>query len=306
MIRRSLRRPWPALLAVPVWLGPWMIDPAPPAGLLVTRPPGDTPGATLRLAPQGDAPISGNVSATFDFVDQPFDGGSLLAELSAPATAVQAQLRVDDQWLVNLAAGPTATAAFGPGRRLTLAVQLQGAAPQGWHLTLRGLQFQQHGWRLIYGHDAQGLRVRARAADALVLGADPDWAELGWPVAGSVAASRLLTGQRVRGQLHSALPAQGLKALVSLDDVPHLAAANGAFALPLGGARRFGLSLHAAAAQPADAAWQVELSQLQVDDAASAGGCAVRGAATPAATSALALAVAAVASWRRRFKRSRA
>ena len=294
--RRAL---WPGLCAVPLWLGPWMLDSAPPAGLQVSRPVSDIAGSTLRVGPQGSAEVSGMVKATFDFVDAGFDGGIAQIHLAAPATAVQAQLRVDDQLVVQLASGPTATVAFGAGRRLTLVVQAVDAPPQGWQVLLRGLQFDQQGWRLAYAHNSAGLRARAYAADRVELSADPDWAELGWPVAGTVAATRVISGQTVRGVLTSSLPAQGLDALLTLDDVPQQAHA-GAFSLPLGGTGRLALVLHAEAEQPAHASWRVQVSDLRVDSQAEDSGCAARGAATPPGWMALALSAVLVARWRYR------
>lgn len=291
---------WPGLCAVPLWLGPWMLDAAPPAGLQVTRPASEIAGSTLRISPNGDSAVSGTVKATFDFVDAAFDGGIAQIHLAAPATAVQAQLRVDDQLVVQLASGPTATVVFGAGRRLTLVVQALDAAPQGWQVLVRGLQFDQQGWRLAYAHNSAGLRARASAPDRVELSADPDWAELGWPVAGTVAATRVISGQTARGVLASTLPAQGLDALVTLDNVPQFAAVPGAFALNLGGTRRLALVLHAEAEQPADASWRVQVRDLQVDTQPEDSGCAARGAATPPDWMALALSVALVARWRYR------
>lgn len=297
------RVPWPGLCAVPLWLGPWMLDSAPPAGLQVSRPASEIAGSTLRIAPSGDTAVSGTVKATFDFVDADFDGGIAQIHLAAPATAVQAQLRVDDQLVVQLASGPTATVVFGAGRRLTLVVQALDAAPQGWQVLVRGLQFDQQGWRLAYAHNSAGLRARASAPDRVELSADPDWAELGWPVAGTVAATRVINGQTARGVLASTLPAQGLDALLTLDNVPQLAQA-GTFSLPLGGTRRLALVLHAEAEQPADASWRVQVRDLRVDPQPEDSGCAARGAATPPGWMALALAAALVARWRYRQGRS--
>jgi hypothetical protein len=305
--------------AAPLWLGPWLVDPPPPQGLAVTRPDTGVPGASLRVAPTGKGPAVGLVRATFDFVDTDFDSGHAVIELAAAPTAVHAQVRVDGQVVAMQTVAGRATLALPHGRRVILEVQALDATQTAWNVTLHGLVFHKSGWTLVYSHDMAGLRAVAEGPDAVRLAVDPDWAELGWPLAGTVAATRQLRGRVLTGNIGKTLPDAGMQALLSVDDVPRLVPQAGALALDVTGGRELAVILHAAAAMPGKAKWHVELTQLRLDDAAVAdptaptptaagdvaplglaSGCAAaRGPGASAAGLLLALAGLAVACWRR-------
>lgn len=271
----------PTVQAAPLWLGPWLVDPQPPPGLAVSRPATGVPGASLRVAPSAKGPPVGLVRATFEFVDAEFDGGSALVELAAAPTAVHAQVKVDGQVVAVLSKSGTHPVLLPAGRRVMLELQALDATATGWQVTLHGLVVTKAGWTLTYSHDMAGLRAVVVAPDAVVLRVDPDWAELGWPLAGTVAASRTLAGRTLTAEVTQTLPPGTLQSLLSVDDVPFLVPQPGPLTLKLADGAKLALLLHAKAEVPGQAHWQVGLRHLRLDDAALA--VATPGTTTPTA-----------------------
>ncbi len=294
----------PLALAAPVWLGPWRLDAAVPAELVVTRPDLGLPGATLRIEPTGLGLVTTQLQATFDLVDRDFDAAHAEVELATTPTSVHAELWVDGQPWATLTPNLVENVTIPKGRRLTLLVNATQAAASGWHVQLRGLLFEQSGWTLAYSHDVAGLRAQATDLATVVVGADPDWAELAWPVTGTVAATRAVAGDAIQAHVINNLPEQGAAAVLAVDDVPRAVPHTGPLQLDIARANHLTLTVHASAAQPWQRNWQVQLDHVQVGSRAETGCSAGRHPMTPSTTRQLlillAVPLALLACWRRR------
>lgn len=318
------------LAGVAVWLGlggllagavdyqgVWAVEAGP--GLVVDRPESPHPGATLRVRPAGTGPVTSQVRAVLEWPDQTFDGVQLLVATGFDPKRVHARLRIDGELAALLE--PTTNRAIDlnqAGHRLELEVVVQEAAPKGWEVQISRLVLRKTGFRVLYSHDAAGLIGWVEGPGRVRLGVDPDWAELGWPLAGSLTLQREPPGgvQGLGFRVMSALPHAGLQARASVDglplelfDGPAVVAQPRTYAVAGQNAE---VSLRATVASPGQKSWTITFDDLDfgmpvaepgsatasepsAPGSGMAGGCT---AGTPGQPAGVALlAVLAIAAW---------
>lgn len=204
------------------WTGMWGLDAEALSGVAVTYPSTGEPGSAVRVAPDGTGPGSGHLVAWLDATLLGFDGVHVTVDRDLDPSLVHAQVRVDGAVIavLDLATPSVETLSWGePGTRLELEVLLDGAPSEGWHVELRGIRLDRGGFEVAWSPDAAGLDAWIEAPDRVRFGMDPDRAELGWPVAGSVTVSYAPPGgvSRVAAEVSGDLPEATFRARVGVD-----------------------------------------------------------------------------------------
>jgi len=259
--------------AAPLWLGPWSVEA--PATFLVGAPPSPLPGATLAITPAGKAPITGALLATVVLLDDRFGAASLRVLGAFDPSRVQVRVLLDGDPVAALvpASLPDSLSLTAPDEKgaktLTLELVAKEAPPSGWSVAVEGVTFEVGSWRLLYSPDASGWAPRVFGDDHVRIGVDPDWAELGWKLAGSVALTRAIDGGAgpVRLAYEQVFPDAGLLARLGADGSPWTVFAPGVIASTAlefepGGARRLELSARAQPALKAKVEWFCDVSAL--------------------------------------------
>lgn len=267
--------------AAPRYEGIWSLEADESVG--VSFPAADVPGATIRVA---NGAGTARVSTAFD--DNPFDGVRLTARTALDPLLVHAELRIDGERVAAFEAPGVVEADVDvpvAGDVFTLVVETGAEPPKGWSIELVGITFRRGGYDVLYSHDCAGLDVRLE--DGVRFAVDRDWAELGWPLAGSVGVARARPegAERLAYTLRPSLPAGLFRLRVGVDGEPLAlylpddeAPVSATFPLA-GGAREVQLSMAVMSPVQGDAAWQASFGELHFDapaaapPAAASGGC---------------------------------
>lgn len=272
---------WAALCGAVSYEGLWAVEVEEGVAAEVTRPDLGVPGAAVRVAPDGSGPVTGVITATLDLSLNGFDGATLQVAWDADPAAVHGQLLVDGAVAAVLDAAPGAEAELTVpegGDRLALRVVAEEAAPEGWSVTLYGIRVEREGFEVVFSHDAAGLDVWVEAQDRLRFGVDPDWAELEWDVAGSVAAIRTPDGgvEAVSMTLLNSLPAGLFWARAGVDGEPILVlepgsgGMNEAVTVPHVSGRSFDFAVGVVQPLPGESTWSLVVGGLLFEEPAQA------------------------------------
>lgn len=181
----------PLLAVTPRYEGIWVISESADDGLSVSFPKTTSPGASLLITPDGTGSVTAECSARIELYGKGFSGAHFVVNASLPGGSVVAKSVVDGEVIElfqEIGEFSIPISIETPLSTLQFDFAAKSAPPDGWFIQIEGIVFDRNGWQIAYSPDSAGLDVWIDSPDTVRFGIDPDWAELGWPLVGSVSA----------------------------------------------------------------------------------------------------------------------
>lgn len=181
----------PLLALTPRYEGIWVIVESPDDGLNVSFPQTGVVGASLLFSPESTDLVTAQASARIEVGGKGFSGAHFWVTAQLPGASVQMKCLADGEMVelvVGLGEFSVPISIDRPLSALQFDFAAESAPPERWYVQIEGLVFDRQGWQIAYSPDSAGLDVWIDAPDRVRFGIDPDWAELGWPLSGSVSA----------------------------------------------------------------------------------------------------------------------